>query len=179
MLSMYISPEKKSALDKFIQANLSYRRRSHTNGVIQVAEQLALKWGADVDKAKVAALCHDIMRSKGEKNNLTHGPEAAELIEREFGICDKEILDAVRCHTTGRETMTLLDKIVYLADAIEPNRDYTGVEKIRDMAFIDLEKACLISFINTKAYITSHNLYLDPNTDKAIEGLNKQIESRE
>ncbi len=140
---------KKDYICEFAEKNLSEKRKIHTDGVRKTAALLAERFGADPEKADIAALCHDIYRGKtvDEINdyvnkigldtkyinnpNLAHGKIAAYVMESELGIDDGDILNAVKYHTTGRAGMSLLEKIIFIADAIEPGRDYPGVEEIR------------------------------------------------
>lgn len=84
---------------------------------------------------------------------MIHGPLAGIIARDVFGIEEKDILNAVIYHTTGRENMTKLEKIVFLADKLEPKRDYPGVDTIREAAQIDLEKAMLLTIDNTMKYL--------------------------
>ena len=124
---------------------------------------LAERWGADRDKAMLAGLLHDITKNCGDDFQLEllgkygftsdsvlmsskgvwHSVTGAFYIRDILGINDPEIFDAVRYHTTGRSGMTLLDKVVYIADFIEPSRDYKDVDKVRRIAFENIDKACL------------------------------------
>ena len=136
---------------------LSEKRRLHTLGVRDTAVALALKYGADPSKAEIAALAHDLYRGlRGEElnktvkelglsdkyldnPNLAHGKIAASMLRSRYGVDDEEILNAVSFHTTGRKDMGTLEKVVFLADAIEPGRDYPGVEAVREASEVSLE----------------------------------------
>ena len=96
--------------------------------------------------------------------NLAHGKIAAIIMERDYGISDSDILNAVSFHTTGRPAMSLLEKIIYIADAIEPNRSYPGVEEVREAAFKDLDEACLLSLNRTIEYVREQGNFLDEDT---------------
>lgn len=76
---------------------------------------------------------------------LLHGPVGAVVARAEYGVEDEEILGAINCHTTGRKNMNTLDKIIFLADYIEPGRDFPGVEKVREVVFADLDQGMVIS----------------------------------
>ena len=147
-------------IEKKVQSALPGKRWKHTLGVRDTAVELAKKHGVDPYKAELAALIHDyakywsredlfaIMRKLPEveemrdfDHQLWHAPVGAYLAEHEFGITDPDILDAIRYHTAGRPNMSLLEKVVCLADYIEPNRDYPGVEKLRDAAERSIEEA--------------------------------------
>lgn len=184
--------------DKEIEKNieecfegLSHKRRIHTENVMKVASELAKVYGADSEKAIFAAKCHDFFRGKSIEEinsliskynlperylnnaNLAHGKIAARFLES-IGIDDKDIINSVSFHTTGRKDMSLLEKIVFIADAIEPGRDYPGVDEIRSMAFKDIDKACLMSLEVTIEHLVKTgvpNEEIDKDTIEAAEFL--------
>ena len=182
---------------RYIEKNLSQKRQIHTFGVRDTAVELAEIYGCDKEKACTAAMLHDIYRGVPvdvlnyhvrhlkldsryiDDPNLAHGPVAAEMIQRDFGITDRDVINAVRFHTTGREGMSLLEKIIYIADAIEPERKYPGVEEIRQEAFRDLDRACLMSLNKTIEYVTSQGKYLDGETIEAKNYLEQEIKQKE
>ena len=100
-------------------------------------------------------------------------------MERDFDVKDPDIINAVSFHTTGRAGMSTLEKVVYLADAIEPNRVYPGVDELRREADEDLDKACLLSLKNTADFVRSAGKYLDEDTLHAKDYLEKVIEEKE
>ena len=155
-------------IDEVIRGRLKATRLAHTYGVVETAVGMAEKFGADPRKARTCALFHDAFREVG---NLAHGAVAADYMEAEFSITDEDMLNAVRFHTTGRKGMSLLEKILFLADAIEPNRKYPGVDALRAMAQYDLDKACLTSLTRTIEYVRSQGQELDPRTQEAAEDL--------
>lgn len=156
---------------KRIPEMLSPKRLKHTLGVRETAVNLAKHYGEDEEKAEIASMCHDIFRGKpiDEINalvkhyglddiylnnaNLAHGKLAACFMKEEMGIEDSQLLDCVSFHTTGRADMTMNEKIVFIADAIEPGRDYPGVEEIRKYAFDDIDKACYLSLKGTVEHL--------------------------
>jgi predicted HD superfamily hydrolase involved in NAD metabolism len=107
--------------------------------------------------------------------NLAHGKVAAVIMERDYDITDEDILNAVRFHTTGRAGMSLLEKIIYLADAIEPGRNYPGVSEIRRLAYQDVDGACLASMDSTIEYIRDRGLFLDEDTILARDYLKEKM----
>jgi len=149
--------------DAYAHDRLSGKRYGHTRRVADTAERLARLHGLDGDRARLAALLHDSARELGnaellrlakelghevieaerEKPNLLHGPVAAGLTRRELGVEDAEVLEAVRVHTTGAPGMGALALALYVADKIEPARDYEGVEDLRALAEVDLREATL------------------------------------
>lgn len=145
----------------------------HSLGVGETAARLAKRYGADVKKAEIAGLLHDITK---QQDNVAlaqmygiasvavktlHGPVAAEWLRDKGYVRDAEILSAIRYHTTGREDMGLLEQIVYLADFIEPARDFKGVDKLRKLADKDLEKAVLLSIEGTLQRIIAKKGLID------------------
>ena len=186
-----------SKIEEYIDKNFSEKRRVHTYGVRDTALYLAEKYGADSHKAEVAALLHDLYRGVGVEvldyhvrhlaldkkycgnPNLAHGPVAAEMIQRDFGVEDEEIINAVRFHTTGRRGMTLLDEIIYIADAIEPGRSYPGVEEVRAETESDIDRACLTSLNMTIDFVASGGNYLDSHTVEAKKYLEEKINKKE
>lgn len=170
-----------------IEKNFSEKRKVHTYGVVSTAIELAKQYGCDVEKAELAALFHDLYRSIPvnvlnyhvkhleldkkymDNPNLSHGKIAAEMIQRDYDISDQDIINAVSFHTTGRAGMSLLEKIIYIADAVEPNRNYPGVKDLRRVVKEDLDKACLMSLSHTIDYVSSEGNYLDEDTIHAKE----------
>ncbi len=149
----------------YIEERLSEKRYRHSLGVADEAVRLARRYGADEDKAYLAGLCHDCAKEiKPElarelleqkygvsidsvtrcAGKLMHGPLGAEIAKSEFEITDEEVLDAIRYHTTAKADMSILTKIIYIADYIEPNRDFDGVDKLRETAYEDIDEAILI-----------------------------------
>lgn len=180
------------SIEVYIAKNLSEKRRNHTYGVVETAKKLARKYGADEKKAETAALFHDMFRGAQievlnmyvrqlglDKNcldnaNLAHGRIAAAIMERDYGIKDQDIINAVKYHTTGRAGMSLLEKILYLADAIEPARSYPGVDQARKLAEESLNKACLFSMERTITYIQERKLFLHEDTINARNDLKRR-----
>jgi predicted HD superfamily hydrolase involved in NAD metabolism len=170
-----------------LRSLLDEERYLHSIGVMETAIHLAKKYGADVEKAQVAGLLHDCAKGYSDEELLKfaqrygievddvlknapfllHGPIGAHLVEEIFGIKDKEIKRAISLHTTGDVNMSLLDEIVFLADYIEPNRDFEGVTQLRELAEENLELALLKSFDSTICYVLQRGLLLYEKTVKA------------
>jgi predicted HD superfamily hydrolase involved in NAD metabolism len=147
--------------DALARSRLSEKRYGHTLRVADTTEDLARVHGIDTDKARLAALLHDAAREtrpdeflrladqwelpiggpERQSPKLLHGPVAAKLARRELGVDDEEVLEAVRAHTTGKPLMGPLALALYVADKIEPARDYPSVESLRALAREDLYKA--------------------------------------
>ena len=147
--------------DALARSRLSEKRYGHTLRVADTTEDLARVHGIDTDRARLAALLHDAAREtrpdeflrladqwelpigepERQSPKLLHGPVAAKLARRELGVDDEEVLEAVRAHTTGKPLMGPLALALYVADKIEPARDYPSVESLRAFARKDLYKA--------------------------------------
>ncbi len=150
-------------ITEYLKNNLSEKRFAHCMGVAKTAKSLAEMWGADSSSAFLAGLVHDCAKevsyntaiekltesgyafdgTEKEFAMLIHAPCGAVLAKELFEIEDTEILNAVRYHTVGRPHMTVLEKIIYVADFIEPNRSFKEAEALRKLAFEDLDKAVL------------------------------------
>lgn len=183
----------KQEIIEYIEKNLNERRLKHTYSVAKEAMKLAEHYGADKEKAELAALFHDMFRSTPvavlnmyirqlglpknimDNPNLSHGKIAAVIMKKDYGIEDEDILNAVSYHTTGRAGMSLLEKVIFLADAIEEGRNYPTVEDTRSLAYVDINKACISSLERTVEYIKGIGEYLDPDTINAINDLKEKI----
>jgi predicted HD superfamily hydrolase involved in NAD metabolism len=173
------------------------RRWTHTLGVVSEAVKLAERFGGDRSKAELAALLHDYAKAwpierQGRAirehglpadlleydKELWHAHVGAWAVQTELGVDDEEVLDAIRYHTSGRERMTLLDKIVCLADYIEPGRDFPGVNKIRELAEHSLEEALVAGFDSTLAFLMQQGKRIYPLTVIARNGLIDEIHIR-
>lgn len=168
----------------FLKSHLKPRRVEHCLGVEKAARELALRYGADPEKAALAGLVHDCAKSmdpvlmaqyareegfpmdgmNGAGAGILHAPAGAVLAHRALGICDREVLSAVCWHTVPRPDMSLLDKIVSLADIIEPNRDFGGVENIRQAAKRNLDEAFRLSLARVMCHVLEEGLFLHPQT---------------
>jgi len=175
---------------QIVKEQITEHRYQHTIGVVETAIKLAKQYDVDVQKAELAAIFHDYakFRPKDEMkqiiveqnmpkdllqyhSELWHAPVGAYLVEHEVGIKDSEVLDAIRYHTTGRENMTMLEKVVYLADYIEPGRQFPGVEEVRELAQKDLNTALIKSMQNTILFLMKKNQPIYPDTFKAYNDL--------
>ncbi len=181
-----------------LKDTLKKSRFEHTLGVEFTAAALAMKYGVDIYRARIAGLLHDCAKnvsdekqlelckkhkieiSDVEKRNpyLLHGKLGAYIAKKDYKIKDKEILSAIEFHTTGKEDMTLLEKIIFTADYIEPGRDKAPrLEEIRKIAFDDIDEAMLMIFDDTMSYIlTSDGGELDETTLNAYNYLRNEVE---
>lgn len=166
-----------------VSAQMPARRWTHVEGVMATSVSLAERYGADPVKADLAALLHDlakfwpierqesVMREHGLNpelleydKQLLHAEVAAFVAEQEYEIDDPEVLDAIRYHTSGRVGMTLLDKIVCLADYIEPGRNFPGVDRMRELAEHNLEQALVAGFDSTITFLIEKQKIIFPLT---------------
>lgn len=177
----------------FLFDNLDSHRITHSFNTASVASRLAKIHGADADKAYIAGLLHDIakgMCSNGlakaaknygilpdeyEKNNqeLLHGRLGAAMANMMLEINDEDILNAIRWHTTGRAGMSLLEKIVYIADLIEPSRDFDDIESIRELAQKDIDAAMCLALQKVMEFVKCKGFSLHPNSIRAYNDLFK------
>lgn len=199
---LYIEYEEKETMSideikAMLEENLTPKRFIHSLNVMNTAMDLATRYGTDIDKCAVAGLLHDCARDiKGKKlfglcerydihidkvsriqPELLHGALGSVIAKKEYGILDKHILKAICFHTTGREDMTLIDKILFIADHIEPNRSYRGVNEVRDIAYDNLDKAILLSLEKTIMYVISKGALINTLTVKARNYIILQQES--
>ncbi|KPV38975.1 bis(5'-nucleosyl)-tetraphosphatase (symmetrical) YqeK [Alicyclobacillus ferrooxydans] len=161
---------------------LSPSRFRHTEGVVKTTEALAKRYGEDVEWARLGAWIHDIARewpiAQLEQYaeqieipsgfalipNLLHGPIAASIFRDWFGPDHTDVENAIRFHTTGRLAMSKMEMILCLADAIEPSRQYPGVDDIRELADRDLTEALAASMDSTILYLLERHQPIFPLT---------------
>lgn len=174
----YYAGSRKELIAK-VKEQVSEKRFKHILGVEQAALELARANDYELEKASVAALVHDYAKERSDSefkalivqtgleqdllnwnNFIWHGVVGAEIIKKELKITDEEILNAVRRHTVGAKEMTMLDQIVYVADYIEPGRDFPGVDQARQLAAESLRAAV--------EFETKHTLLYLMNNDKTI-----------
>ncbi|WP_017728433.1 bis(5'-nucleosyl)-tetraphosphatase (symmetrical) YqeK [Halalkalibacterium ligniniphilum] len=174
--------ERNKAL-QLVKPHLTEHRYTHTLGVVQAATELAERYGAPVKKAELAAIFHDYakFRDRNEMralvqttlsckdildygDELLHAPCGAYYVEHEIGILDEDVLRAICYHTTGRPNMSLLEKVVFLADYIEPGRHFKGVDEVREIAKNDLNEALIASLGNTIGFLSKRQQLIYPAT---------------
>jgi HD superfamily phosphohydrolase YqeK len=137
----------KEEIKKKLRAILSKERYAHCLDVAKTAVRLAKIHSSDPKKAEIAGLLHDCakhMKAKRLKSKLFHGFVSARMAKNEFGIKDKDTLNAIAHHTSGRIKMSKLEKIIYVSDHIEPGRKYRNVSKMRLAAKKSLERAIVL-----------------------------------
>lgn len=162
---------------------LDPRRIPHVLGTEETAAALALRWGADEESARRAALLHDCTKkfdkelqlalcrqygiepdaAERREGKLLHAITGAAVAYADFGVSG-EVRDAIRWHTTGKADMTLLEKIIYLADYIEPTRDFCDLTELRRLAFEDLDGALLLGFTMAVEDLAKKGMPVHPNS---------------
>ena len=176
-------------MKKLLKASLPHKRFKHSLAVYDTALELAVFYGLDKEKVGVGALLHDcgreiptrdllmhtmlwvyrLMMSKGI--SLFYSCQTGRILRPEkYGVTDQEILDAIRFHTTGAAGMSKMAMVVYLADLLEPTRDFAGIEDMRRLAKVDLEQAMIKAYAQTIRYLLEYDLLVHPH---CIEGYNE------
>ncbi|MFC6170651.1 bis(5'-nucleosyl)-tetraphosphatase (symmetrical) YqeK [Loigolactobacillus jiayinensis] len=166
-----------------LHAQLSDGRFAHVQRVEQTAIKLAQQYGGDVQRAGLAGLVHDYAKQRPDaefkqlirqqrfdpdlltaNNGIWHGVIGAYLVERELGIHDTQVLNAIRRHTIGAVEMTTLDKIIFVADFIEPGRDFPGVDQARAAAEASLDAGVRFEITNTLKFLIAKQVNIYPKT---------------
>ena len=166
----------------------------HVLGTEQEAAFLAEKYGADVTAARIAALLHDCTKKldlsqqlslcrhyaipldEMERNylKLLHSKTGAAVARDRFGVSD-EIYNAIFYHTTGKADMTLLEKVIYLADYIEPSRSFPGVEELRTAVHEDLDRGLCRALADSIVELQGYGSPVHPNTQEALSYIQREI----
>ena len=175
---------------KSMEKALDPKRYEHTLGVAYTACSLAMRYDVDLEKAQIAGLLHDCAKCLSDdkkisickKNNieitsverrnpyLLHAKAGSCIARHKFKIKDQEILNAILNHTTGRPGMTVLEKIIYISDYIEPGSKHApNLSEVRKLAFIDLDQALVKILSDCLGYLESTGGEIDPMTRKTYE----------
>ena len=184
------------SLREKLKASLKPGRYEHSLSVSFTCMALAMRYGYDLDKAELAGLLHDCAKcydnnsiiaacrnsgmelTEGELQapSIIHSRLGARMAEEKFGVNDPESLSAIACHTTGKPDMSLLDKILYIADYIEPRRyKIKDLPAIRRLAFEDLDQALFQIMEGTLRYLKESGTYADIMTQNAYHYYKKQM----
>ena len=174
-----------------LKEKLPKKRYEHTLGVAYTASSLAMCYGEDILKAELAGILHDVAKAKKSSElkddmkgyvdpytdgdyvaliadkapQILHAIYAPYLAKRDYRIEDKDILSAIRWHTTGKKDMTMLEKIVFVADYIEPNRKkLPDLDRIRTLSFHDISEAVKVTAKSTIEYLGGQGMYIDKFT---------------
>jgi len=172
-------------IKKELEHDLDSKRYEHTLGVAYTAACLAMRYGYDMEKAYITGLLHDCAKCMSNKDkieycekhnipiteveqdnpSLLHAKVGAEMSRRKFDIEDPEIYQAIFYHTTGHPNMSLLDKIIYISDYMEPHRDEApNLDLVRKQVFVDIEQALLTILKDSVAYLDKSDKTVDPMT---------------
>lgn len=168
-----------------VKNHIKPKRYKHTLGVMKLAVRLAEYYGEDIIEAELAALLHDYSKYESDKvilaymaslgplhpvikhkANLAHGYHSAKMAKDLFKVDNEAVLNAIRRHTFGHPEMTQLDKIIYLADSLEENRNFDGIEPIREALFTNLDQALLLSIESTLRFELSKGNMIHEDTIK-------------
>ncbi len=177
---------------RLVKEILPEKRYIHTLGVIESAQYLAEKHNVSIEDAELAAALHDMAKFHDkqemrrviiEKNldpvlldfhhELWHAPVGAVCAKDEYGIVNEDVLNAIRYHTTGRPQMSQLEKVIYLADYIEPGRKFSGVENVRAVAGQDLNEAMKIALKQSIEFLINKYQPVFPDT---LSGYNEYVQ---
>ena len=183
-------------IQKDLKNKLKPARYEHTLGVSDTAQHLAKIHGYDCAKAALAGLLHDCAKcipsdkkirlcekyglpvSSVEKENpsLLHARLGAYLAHEKYGVKDEEIIYAIESHTTGRPGMSMLEKIVYIADYIEPGRrELPNMADVRQLAFRDIDECLYRILKDSLVYLDSKNITVDPMTQRTYDYYKKEM----
>ena len=178
------------SIEKKLEKTLDEKRFAHTMGVAYTATGLAMAHGEDISDAYLGGLLHDnakcipadekrrlckkydlsLNEAEDKNPDLLHAKLGAVLAKEKYHVTDRFILDAIRYHTTGRPGMTELEKIIYIADYIEPNRKMLfNLQGIRAAAFRDLNEAMVLILQNTLQYLEDKNVSIDQLTQETYD----------
>lgn len=180
-------------LEQVVISLLKPSRVKHVLGCRDTAVELAKRWGADVTDAARAGILHDVTKAIDGPLQLTlcaaygkllddfskrypktlHALTGSMVAKRIFGE-NEAVVSAIEFHTTGRADMTLLEKIIYVADYMEPNRDFPGVERLRELAFTDLDAALKLGLEMTLEHLGEQGVAVSPASRDALAWLNQK-----
>lgn len=179
----HLIPMTRQELIEHLRDALRDKRFEHVLRVEKTAIELAKQYGVDVEAASIAGLCHDYAKQRADEdfikvikakkldpdllnygNAIWHGFVGAEMVKDELGVHDEDILNAIRFHTTGAAYMTKLAQIIYMADYIEPGRDFPAVKKARKLTRQDLGAGVAYQTKHTLLYLIKNNAPIHPQT---------------
>lgn len=187
---------KTEKIKKKLENLLEPKLYQHSIGTADEARSLASHWRLDGSKAYLAGLLHDNAKRRFPEEflplalvnglevdawvmnhpKILHGPLAAALLQEEWAINDKEIKEAISCHTLAKAEMSDLAKVVYLADKIEPNRkDFEGLARLRELAYTNLNAAMIAALELSIDYVASRGEDVHPSTEEIKEVYRNKI----
>jgi predicted HD superfamily hydrolase involved in NAD metabolism len=193
--SALLAESKTAEIEKYLKSKLTPERYAHVLSVRELALDLAKKYGADLQKVNLAALLHDcakwmstsdlyeaaanhrIQLDEVEHHNpsLVHAPIGALLAVSHFDVDNPEILNAIRLHTTGATGMTLIDKILYVADFAEPKRNYAEAHSVREIAYQNLNEAVFEVSRYKIEHLLAKGVLIHPHTIDAYNSALREI----
>ncbi len=193
--TVLLAEPKAAEIEKYLKSKLTPARYTHVLSVRELALDLAKKYGADLRKVNLAVLLHDcakwmrtseqyeavanheIQLDEIERHNpsLVHAPVGAMLAVAHFDVDNPEILNAIRIHTTGSGEMTLIDKILYVADFAEPKRNRTEAHAVRELAYQDLNKAVFEVSRYKIEHLLAKGVLIHPHTINAYNSALQKI----
>lgn len=187
--------ERKDEFVQILESRLKPARLQHSLNVADSALALAKRYGADEEKAYICGLLHDICKNAPDEEQhkymlqlghelpevvlqnvkLWHAPAGAAYIRDELGILDEDMISAIKYHTTAKANMTLLEKIIYIADYISAERSYDGVEEMREKAFRDIDEAIQEGTRFTIQELLAKNRVINQDTIDAYNETSKKL----
>ena len=191
--------EKIEKIKKSLKKKLDSDRYQHTLGVAYTAICLAMRYEVDLEQAELAGLLHDCAKNISDKEklqkcaknhieittyeqdnpSLLHAKLGGFLAEHKYEVTDRDVLSAIRWHTTGKPAMSMLEKIIFVADYIEPRRNKApNLAYIRKIAFEDLDFTVYEIMKSTILYVKERNFTMDPITEDAYHYYEKLIERK-
>ena len=191
-----MTQQKLDKMKKRVQDHLDKERYEHTMGVMYTSAAMAMCYQVDMEKALIAGLLHDCAKclssdkklklcekygitiSESERKNpgLLHAKLGAYIAKTKYDIKNQEIIDAIAYHTTGRPAMTMLDKIVYIADYLEPNRNMApNLDEVRKLAFEDIDECLYLILKDSLAYLETKSEVIDPMTEQTYYYYKKEL----
>lgn len=189
---MNIPSIDKDKILNIVKQNTGKSRFEHTLRVADLATKLAIHYDVDVDKTWLAAILHDLEKNISlEENdmlvrmygldekyignqNLSHSKLAAVVSRDKLDINDKDILNAIAFHTTGRANMSMLEKIIFVADKCEEGRTYKEAAMLREKAFENIDDVCIFILKFLKESIENKGLEVDEDTIRALRYLKEK-----
>lgn len=178
---------------ELVKSELNQSRYEHTLRVIETSKKLAERFSVSFEKVGLAAAFHDYAKNWSTEKlktyiqrnlsdelldyhvELWHGPVAAHVLEKKYKVTDEDVLLAIRHHTTGRANMGKVEMIVYLADYIEPGRNFPGVEDVRLASEKSLHYACWLAAKKTLHFLIEKNSIVHPDSFCAYNDLTKLV----
>lgn len=193
----YLGFSREVLLEKMSQI-LPEKRLTHCLGVEKAARDLAKRYGADEEQAGLAGLLHDYAKKLSDQefldlidryeldpalknwgNNVWHGMVGIYKIQEDLGLTDPAILRSIEIHTVGSGQMSTLDKIVYVADYIEHNRTFPGVDQARDIAQVSLDRAVAYETARTVEHLAHQGLPIYPQTLETYNAFVKYLKEEQ